>query len=131
MNPPPRTTSKSVDVKYNISIFNTAKSMHMATYKYCEPALKCLIANKEELGITEELASTILLELSDLHRLSDWETEWLTYEDRWVYFDLKCINETQKTKLWGLVVFLTNYFHYHTKYDEKLKTLLRKLRQSI
>jgi hypothetical protein len=107
--------------------------MHMATYKYCALALPCLIANKEELGITEELARSILLELSNKHSLSAWETEWLTYSDRWVYFALRCINETQKTKLWDLVVCLTNHFANPTKYGMSpvVSTLLAELHSYI
>jgi hypothetical protein len=107
--------------------------MHMATYKYCEWALKCLIANKEELGITEELACQILLELNDKHRPEDWETEWLTYSDRWVYFELKCINETQQTKLWDLVVYLTFHFNNPTQYpmSRVVSTLLAELHSYI
>jgi hypothetical protein len=90
--------------------------MDMSTYKYCEKALKCLLANKEELGITEELASQILLELNDKHSLDVWETEWLTFSDKWVYFDLKCIDETQKEKLWDLVLCLTKHFENPAQY---------------
>ena len=107
--------------------------MHMATYKYCALALPCLIANKEELGITEALASQILRELNNKHSLSDWETEWLTYSDRWVYFELTCINETQKTKLWDLVVSLTKHFENPTKYGMSpvVSTLLAELHSYI
>ena len=75
----------------------------MQTYQYRVGAFDCLVANKEKLGITEELVSQILRELSDKHSIEDWETEWLTYTDRWFYFELKCIDEGQKMKLWTLV----------------------------
>ena len=82
----------------------------MQTYQYRVGAFDCLVANKEKLGITEELASQILRELSDKHSIEDWETEWLTYTDRWLYLKLKCIDEGQKMKLWALVEELISYY---------------------
>jgi hypothetical protein len=105
----------------------------MATYKFHALALTCLIANKEELGITEELAKSILLELSNEHSLEEWDTEWLTFSDSWVYFALKCINETQKTKLWDFVVCLTKYFENPSEYGMSpvVSTLLAELHSYI
>ena len=82
----------------------------MEIYQYHEKAIDCLIGNKLKLGITEEVAREILMELNNQHSIDDWETEWLTFSDRWVYFGLTCINLDQKQKLWALVLELTNFF---------------------
>jgi hypothetical protein len=82
--------------------------------KYQPMALDCLKANKEELGITDAEAAAILTELHAGHELAVWETEWLTYSDRWVYFELKCINSEQQARLWALVEKLTEMFNSHT-----------------
>lgn len=81
----------------------------MQTYQYCVGSFDCLLANKEKLGITEELTSQILRELNDTCTMKEWETVWLTYNDRWVYFKLKCIDQNQKMKLWALVEELISY----------------------
>jgi hypothetical protein len=80
----------------------------MQTYEYREGALDCLKANRAKLGITVVMTSKILLHAG--HELSEWETEWLTYRDKWVYFALTCIDFDQKTKLWTLVEELTRMY---------------------
>jgi hypothetical protein len=82
----------------------------MEVYQYHEKAINCLIENKLKLGITEEVAREILLELNNQHSIDNWKTEWLTFNDRWVYFELTCIDLDQKEKLWALVLELTNFF---------------------
>ena len=64
----------------------------MEVYLYHEKAINFLINNKLKLGITEEIAREILLELDNQHNIDDWKTEWLTFNDRRVYFELTCIN---------------------------------------
>ena len=82
----------------------------MEIYQYHEKAIDCLIGNKLKLDITEEVAREILMELNNQHSIDDWETEWLTYVDGSVYFELKCINIEQKVRLWDLVGELKKYF---------------------
>jgi hypothetical protein len=82
----------------------------MELYQYHEKAINCLVQNKLKLGITEEVAREILLELDNRHSIDDWETEWLTYVEGGVYFGLKCINIEQKVRLWDLVGELKEYF---------------------
>ena len=99
-------------------IYKRVCIVDMQTYQYREGAFDCLVANKEKLGITEELVSQILRELDDQYTIEDWKTEWLTYNDRWVYFELKFIDEEQKMKLWSLVEELISYYdgpEVHTK----------------
>jgi hypothetical protein len=87
---------------------------HCGGIKYRPMTLDCLKANREELGITEAEAADILTELHAGHELADWETELLTYSDKWVYFELMCINSEQKERLWALVERLTAMFNSHT-----------------
>ena len=82
----------------------------MQAYQYRAMALDCLLVNKRQLGITDYIASQILSELNDKHPIHEWKTEWLLYNDRWVYSQLKCIDDNQKSKLWSLVLELTVYF---------------------
>ncbi len=100
----------------------------MNQFEYRELAKDCLLVNKTKLGINEELIPKILHELNDKHEINVWETEWLTYSDKWVYLELQCLDNKQKENLWSLVAELLVYFGSLSQPITKSRQLLAELK---